>query len=86
MTWDCQLGSRAERALARLPERDRQRINRALNQMTDEPLSGDVVPLRGPYQGTFRRRVGAGRILFAAMPEARIVIIHDIVRRTSVTY
>jgi mRNA-degrading endonuclease RelE of RelBE toxin-antitoxin system len=54
--------------------------------MTDEPLSGDVVPLRGPYQGTFRRRVGAGRILFAAMPEARIVIIHDIVRRTSVTY
>jgi mRNA-degrading endonuclease RelE of RelBE toxin-antitoxin system len=54
--------------------------------MAVAPFSGDVVPLRGPYQGTFRRRVGPWRIIFAVKPDARVVVIHDIVRRTSVTY
>jgi len=66
--------------------RDRARINRALNHMIEDPLGGDVTPLRGPYQGSFRRRVGAWRILFALDLEHKIIEVHDIRRRTSTTY
>ncbi len=86
MSWDYRLASRAERALRRMPARDRERINRALNQMKEGPLSGDIVPLRGAYDGAFRRRIGAWRIIFTVKLEFQTVIIHDILRRTSTTY
>ena len=66
--------------------RDRERINRALNDMKSDPLSGDITALRGDYQGLYRRRVGPWRIIFALKPDRRIVLIGDIVRRTSTTY
>ena len=49
MTWNVVLSNRAERALGRVPARDRQRITQALLSMEQEPLSGDVIPLEGPY-------------------------------------
>ena len=69
-----------------MPGRDRDRVNRVLNEMKDRPLSGDIVPLRGEYQGAFRRRVGSWRIIFAVRPDAQVVVVHDIMRRTSTTY
>ena len=86
MNWDYRLSSRAERALGRIPARDQSRINRALNEMKQDSLSGDIARLRGEYQGAFRRRVGLWRIVFTLRPEIQTVIIHDIRRRTSTTY
>ena len=86
MSWNVELTSGATRALRRIPSRDRQRIDAALLLMKDEPLSGDVVPLKGEYQGTFRRRVGSWRLIFSAKPDIQVVVVHDIRRRTSSTY
>jgi mRNA-degrading endonuclease RelE of RelBE toxin-antitoxin system len=86
MDWDVRLGSRAERALERIPARDRERIETALLQMKREPYSGDTKPLRGRHQGAFRRRVGSWRIIFAVKTEIRTVLVADITRRTSSTY
>ncbi len=86
MSWDVELTSRATRALRRIPARDRQRIEAALRAMRDEPLAGDVAPLKGEYQGTFRRRVGSWRIIFSAKPDIQVVVVHDVRRRTSSTY
>ena len=72
--------------MRRMGGRDRDRINRALNHMIEDPLGGDVTPLRGAYQGSFRRRVGSWRIIFAVNPEQRLILVGDIVRRTSSTY
>jgi mRNA-degrading endonuclease RelE of RelBE toxin-antitoxin system len=66
--------------------RDRERVNRALNDMKQEPLSGDVVPLRGEYEGSMRRRVGPWRIIFSLDFERRVIDIYDIRRRSSTTY
>jgi mRNA interferase RelE/StbE len=86
MSWDFRLANKAERALRSIPERDRGRINRALNEMKADPLSGDIVALKGEYQGQFRRRVGSWRIVFELNREARVLVVHDITRRTSTTY
>jgi mRNA-degrading endonuclease RelE of RelBE toxin-antitoxin system len=86
VTWDCRLGSQAERTLRRMRGRDRDRINRELNEMKTSPFGGDTVPPRGEHQGAFRRRVGSWRIIFSVRPDFRVVLIHDILRRTSTTY
>jgi mRNA-degrading endonuclease RelE of RelBE toxin-antitoxin system len=53
--------------------------------MEQQPLSGDVTPLRGPYQGSYRRRVGSWRIIFT-LKSNDVVAVADILRRTSTTY
>lgn len=58
MSWDIQLGNSAAKALRRMAKDDQQRINVVLNAMRTDPLAGDVIPLRGQYAGSFRRRVG----------------------------
>ena len=69
-----------------MPAKDRERINRALNEMKSNPLSGDIVPLKGEYDGQYRRRVGSWRIIFRLRPADRVVLIADIRRRGSTTY
>jgi mRNA-degrading endonuclease RelE of RelBE toxin-antitoxin system len=86
MNWDLELARAAQRALREIPARDRERINRALNDLKTDPFSGDVSILRGAHQGLCSRRVGSWRIIFELKSETRIVLIGDIVRRTSTTY
>jgi mRNA-degrading endonuclease RelE of RelBE toxin-antitoxin system len=69
-----------------MPASDRTRINQALNAMKLDPFSGDTIPLKGEFQGSHRRRVGSWRIIFRARAEEHVLLIADIVRRTSTTY
>ena len=69
-----------------MPARDRERISRTLDDLKTDPQSGDITALRGEYRGLYRRRVGSWRIIFGLKPESRVVLIGDIVRRTSTTY
>ena len=52
-----------------MPVRDRQRVNGALNRMKEDPFVGDVVAMKGEYQGLFRRRIGPWRLIFELDPE-----------------
>jgi mRNA-degrading endonuclease RelE of RelBE toxin-antitoxin system len=60
------------------------RILAAVEEMSVDPLVGDVVKLKG--RGAFRRRVGSYRIIFSIDFQAQAVGILDIQRRTSTTY
>jgi len=54
--------------------------------MEQKPLAGDITPLKGPHQGSYRRRVGAFRIIFTVDPKDAVIAVADIARRTSTTY
>jgi len=69
-----------------MPEKDKARINRALNEMKEDPFSGDVTALQGEYRGLFRRRVGSWRIIFILKRDEHVILVGDVVRRTSTTY
>lgn len=86
MSWDFQLSRSAGRSLRSLPPRDRRRINVALSQMKDDPLSGDIAALKGEYYGLFRRRIGSWCVIFELDAEHQIVLVHDILRRSTTTY
>jgi mRNA interferase RelE/StbE len=84
MSFTVSLSDRAEKGLRRIPAADLRRIERAIEAMETDPLSGDVVKLRGTE--AFRRRVGDYRILLGIDFKRFIVGIIDIQRRTTTTY
>ena len=84
MDFRVHLSNRAERSLRRFPAADLQRIMAAIESMRTDPLSGDVVKLKGI--DAFRRRVGDYRIIFSIDFKQFIVGILDVHRRTSTTY
>lgn len=86
MSWDLVLSRTAERSLRSVPAGDRDRIGATLAGMKQEPLEGDIVALKGAYRGSFRRRIGSWRIIFEIDRNRRLIIVHDILRRTSTTY
>ncbi len=85
MKWELLLAGPARKALKRIPASDRGRILAALDEMEEDPFQGDIVRLKA-QPTAWRRRVGNWRILFDIDPDRRLVIVHDILRRTSTTY
>ncbi len=84
MIWTIGVSNRTQRNLERVPAADRERIMAAIDAMHSNPLSGDVVKLKG--QDAFRRRVGNYRTIFRLDFKAFAIGIVDIERRTTTTY
>ena len=85
MKWELLLAGPARKALKRMPAADRRRVLAALDEMEQDPFSGDIVRLTA-QPVAWRRRVGDWRILFDVELEQHRVLVHGIVRRTSTTY
>jgi mRNA-degrading endonuclease RelE of RelBE toxin-antitoxin system len=87
MTWAVELSAAAEKDLKRLP-RDRQaRIERAIDELEENPFAGDVKALKGPeWKGRCRKRVGPYRIIFTVDRGASAVAVSAILIRSEKTY
>jgi len=72
------LTERAYKDLEKLPKEERQRIVNALRRY-DETRQGDVKPLKGPFRGKYRLRVGNYRVLFRR--EDGVVVVERILHR-----
>ncbi len=85
MPWDLHVARPAEKALERIPIRDRQRILHALQAMHEDPFNGDIARLEN-QPTAWRRRVGDWRIFFDVYPDRLLIVVTAIRRRTSTTY
>lgn len=85
MKWDLYVAGPARKSLKRIPEGERKRILAALEGMRQAPFSGDVARLKG-QPSAWRRRVGNWRILFDIHPDKNLIVITEVLRRTSTTY
>jgi len=74
MSWEVRLSREVVRYLSRLEERRRGRLMRALEDFRENPFIGDVKPIKG-RKGTYRRRVGSYRIIYAVDYESHVVKI-----------
>ena len=86
MIWRLHLAKRAQKRFSRVPPKDRRQILAALDQMSINPFTGNITPLKTrPLR--FRRRVGAYRIFFRLDPDQDLtIIVSAIDRRTTTTY
>jgi mRNA-degrading endonuclease RelE of RelBE toxin-antitoxin system len=86
MNWAIELSASAVKALKKLPRDRRAQIERTIDEMETDPLSGDVKPLKGPeWKDRFRKRVGAYRIIFTLDRKASTVAISAILIRSEKT-
>jgi len=84
MNWTLRIAKRAQKEIAKAPVKSQRLLRAALQQMQDNPFSGDILRLTSE-RAAWRRRVGAYRIFFDVYPEQRLIDILDIARRTSTT-
>jgi mRNA-degrading endonuclease RelE of RelBE toxin-antitoxin system len=73
----------AKKHLAKIPKEVAGHISSAIDEMRNNPLSGDLTKLS---INNWRRRVGDYRIVFKLSFKGKTVFILDILRRTSTTY
>lgn len=85
MTWTIHIAKPAQKQLARTPAKSRRLLLAALEEMQQNPFSGDILRLASE-RTAWRRRVGAYRIFFDVYLERRHIDVVDIARRTSSTY
>ncbi len=83
--WDLKINDGVWRRVAKFPKDDQRHIRTALNELKSDPFAGNVKKMQGEKQ-TWRRRIGAYRILYEILIKERIIYIAEIKRRTSKTY
>lgn len=84
MLWQVDVAENAKKYLTRIPKKDSLRIKTALNEMVQNPYTGDITKLKGDL--VWRRRIGSYRIFFEIYESNRSVRVYGIERRGSNTY
>ncbi len=83
--WAIRFSVDAAKAYECLPRKDGEKITAALDALSGDPHSGDIKKLKGS-ESAWRRRVGAYRIIYTLIKDARIIFVVAIDRRTTTTY
>lgn len=85
MRWTLKIARRAQKTIARAPAKSQRLLLAALEEMQQNPFSGDIASLTSE-RSSWRRRVGAFRIFFDVYVDEGYVDVVEISRRTSTTY
>ncbi len=87
MSWTYRFSQEARKQFRRLPRDRQEQLAQAIEEMKEDPLKGDVRPLKsGKFRGTLRKRVGRYRIIFALDPSQSLIEIAAILIRAEKTY
>jgi mRNA interferase RelE/StbE len=79
--YQLRLEKRASKALNKISEPVKSRIINTLEEMSQDPFSGDIRALQGEWKGFYRRRVGDFRIIYSVDAEIKVVSVESIVDR-----
>jgi mRNA interferase RelE/StbE len=79
--YQLRLEKRATKALKKISEPVKSRIINALEEIIQDPFSGDIKALQGEWKGFYRRRVGDFRIIYSVDSDIKIVSVESIVDR-----
>ncbi len=85
MSWGVKIAERVSKQMRRIPKKDVQRLFIILQSLPENPYDGDIEKISGE-ENTWRRRVGAYRIIYEIFIKQKFIFIEDIRRRTDTTY
>jgi len=72
MNWEVRISKEANHYISRLEEKRGKTLQGVLKGFEENPFVGDVKPIKGRH-GTYRRRIGAYRIIYSVDYEAHVV-------------
>lgn len=79
MSWEFRITKSAAKELKRTPSVNRERIERKIDLLSDNPLGGNVKKLSG--REGYRSRVGDYRVLFALDKKKKVITILSVKHR-----
>lgn len=83
--WDLQIDSSVLKFFNKIPRKNAESLNVAIKCLPINPYLGDIQKIKGE-EDTWRRRVGAYRILFKIKVKEKVILVSRVERRTSNTY
>ena len=87
MSWTVNLSKDAAKQFRRLPPDRQGQVGRAIEELCQDPLLGDVKPIKsGKFQGALRKRIGRYRIIFVLESSTRQIHLGAILLRSESTY
>lgn len=85
MSWQIKIAKRVLKVIKRIPKKDAERLLFILDKLAENPYQGDIEKIEGE-ENTWRRRIGAYRIIYEIFPKQRFIFVYDVRRRTTTTY
>ena len=73
----------AQREIASLPPKDRERVDERIRSLADNPRPAGAIALRG-YRNLFRLRVGKYRIIYQVRDDVLVVMVVKVGHRRDV--
>jgi len=77
---------RVQRELNRLPWRDRDRIEAAIDTLAEEPRPSGCKSVRTADPGTYRQQVGDYRTIYIVRDAEQVIVVARTARRGEDTY
>ena len=86
MKWSLFIPKNVIKHVAKLDKAESKGLIKALEEIEDNPFSGDFKKLKGFVPVTYRKRVGKYRILYQLDIDNEIIIIEKAEKRSDNTY
>ena len=86
MTYRIEIEHRAQKALGRLPKRDRTRVVAAIDALAQDPRPAGCGTVRAAPRGTYRIRVGDSRVIYLVLDHEKVIVVARVARRSETTY
>lgn len=83
--WTLKVRNGVYKTLAKFPKNDCARLTRVIEELPLDPYHGDIEKMEGEDK-SWRRRIGAYRIFYEIIPQAKVIYVFRVERRTSGTY
>lgn len=84
-SWVLQTDPDILKTLKRFPPKDAKRIFHVIEQLVNNPYTGDIQKMKDE-RNVWRRRVGSYRLFYEVIPEEKIIHVFHVERRTTTTY
>lgn len=83
--WVLQIDQSVPKSFKRIPQKEKERIYKAIESLESDPYSGDIQKISGE-ENVWRRRIGSYRIFYEIYPQEKIIHVFRVERRTTTTY
>ncbi len=84
--WTIVIDQEPQKVLRRLPGDLRQRIDRAILALAEDPRPAGCRPVRDAPRGTYRVRVGTYRVIYTVLDTDRVIVVARVRKRDESTY
>jgi mRNA interferase RelE/StbE len=84
--WTIVIDRQPQKEMRRLPSDLRQRTDRVILALAEDPKPAGCKPVKDAPRGTYRLRVGAYRVIYTVLDSEKVIVVARVRKRDESTY